>query len=67
VPQDAAFDCPSLLRIELGKIGGGHTTIAKSEIGRRNANDTKFIVPAQAVAARGRPNAPGRHRRYRDI
>jgi hypothetical protein len=43
------------------------TTIAKSEIGRRNANDTKFIVPAQAVAARGRPNAPGRHRRYRDI
>jgi len=31
------------------------TIIIKSEIGRRNANDTKFIVPPVPVAA------PGRH------
>jgi len=31
------------------------TIIIKSEIGRRNANDTKFIVPPLPVAA------PGRH------
>src|SRR6266446_1816111 len=44
------------------------TTIVKSEIGRRNANDTKFIVPPQPAAAPGRPNAPGRRQRsYRDI
>jgi hypothetical protein len=28
------------------------TTIVKSEIGRRNANDTKFIVTPQPVSAR---------------
>jgi hypothetical protein len=31
------------------------TTIVKSEIGRRNASDTKFIVPPQPAAASGRP------------
>src|SRR3954451_8239904 len=38
------------------------TTIVKSEIGRRNANDTKFIVPPQPAAATG-----ARQRNYRDI
>src|SRR5437879_7759052 len=33
-------------------------TIVKSVIGRRNANDTKLIVPPQPVAAPGRPSAP---------
>jgi transposase-like protein len=28
------------------------TTIVNSEIGRRNANDTRFIVPPQPAAAR---------------
>jgi hypothetical protein len=36
------------------------TTIVKSEIGRRNANDTRFIVAAQPVVAHGRPNPLGR-------
>jgi hypothetical protein len=27
------------------------TTAIKSEIGRRNANDTRFIVPLQSAAA----------------
>src|SRR6267154_3148485 len=44
------------------------TTIVKSEIGRRNANDTKFIVPPQPAAAPGRPSAAGRrHRNYGDM
>src|SRR5690242_2814672 len=30
-------------------------TIVKSVIGRRNANDTRFIVPPQPAAAPGRP------------
>src|ERR1700716_2101895 len=39
------------------------TTIVKSEIGRRNANDTKFIVPPQPAAAPGGASAVGRHQR----
>src|SRR5260221_11134304 len=39
------------------------TTIIKSEIGRRNANDTKLIVPPQPAAAPGRPSAPRRRQR----
>src|SRR5947209_2768074 len=31
------------------------TTIVKSVIGRRSANDTKFIVPPQPATAPGRP------------
>jgi hypothetical protein len=34
------------------------TTIVKSEIGRRNANDTKFIVPPQPALPR--PDDRGR-------
>jgi hypothetical protein len=34
------------------------TTIVKSEIGRRNAKDTKFIVPAQSALPR--PDDRGR-------
>src|SRR6266403_6272033 len=40
------------------------TTIVKSEIGRRNANDTKFIVPPQPIAKHGRPSAPRRHQQH---
>jgi len=44
------------------------TIVIKIEIGRRNENDTKFIVPPQPVAAPVRPNAPVRRRlNHRDI
>jgi len=43
-------------------------TIVKSEIGRRNANDTKFIVLPHPAAAPGRPSAAGpQQRNYRDV
>jgi hypothetical protein len=44
------------------------TIAIKSEIGRRNAKDTKFIVPPQSVAAPEWPDALGwRARSYRDM
>jgi hypothetical protein len=45
------------------------TTIVKSEIGRRNANDTKFIVPPQSTLARpdGRVRLHGSNKNYRDV
>jgi hypothetical protein len=45
------------------------TTIVKSEIGRRNANDTKFIVPPLTVLPRrdGRALLDGSNKNYRDI
>src|SRR5260221_5794104 len=39
------------------------TTIIKSEIGRRIANDTKLIVPPRPAVAPGRPSAPRRRQR----
>src|SRR5215469_5098560 len=42
-------------------------TAINSEIGRRSAKDTRFIVPLRPVAGRGRPNAPGHpNENYRD-
>jgi hypothetical protein len=44
-------------------------TIVKSEIGRRNANDTKFIVPPQSALPRpeARARLDGTNENYRDI
>jgi hypothetical protein len=44
-------------------------TIVKSEIGRRNANDTKFIVPPQPALPRpdDRARFDGSNENYRDI
>src|SRR6266850_3569342 len=43
-------------------------TIVKSEIGRRNANDTRFIVLPQPAAAPGPPTALGRRQQnYEDV
>jgi hypothetical protein len=44
-------------------------TIAKSEIGRRNANDTKFIVPPQPALPRPDDRAclDGSNKNYDDI
>jgi hypothetical protein len=41
-------------------------TIVKSEIGRRNANDTKFIVTPQPVSPR-RARPDGSNEKLRDI
>src|SRR6266478_526362 len=45
------------------------TTIVKSEIGRRNANDTKFIAPPQPALPRpdDRARLDGTNENYRDI
>src|ERR1700687_5351186 len=45
------------------------TIIVKSEIGRRNANDTKFIVPPHPVLPRPDDRAflDGSNKNYRDI
>src|SRR6267154_4375531 len=45
------------------------TTIVKSEIGRRNANDTRFIVPPQPALPRpdDRARLDGSNENYRDI
>jgi hypothetical protein len=45
------------------------TTIVKSEIGRRNANDTKFIVPPQPARPRpdDRARLDGTNKTYRDV
>src|ERR1700694_2777300 len=45
------------------------TTIVKSEIGRRNANDTRFIVPPQPVQPRpdNRARLDGSNKNNRDI
>src|SRR6266404_1705684 len=45
------------------------TTIVKSEIGRRNANDTKFIVTRQPALLRpdDRARLDGTNENYRDI
>jgi hypothetical protein len=44
-------------------------TIVKSEIGRRNANDTKYIVPPHPVLPRPDDRAflDGSNKNYRDI
>src|SRR5258707_9945275 len=44
------------------------TTIAKSEIGRRNANDTRFIVPPQPALPRpdDGPRLDGSNKNDRD-
>jgi hypothetical protein len=44
-------------------------TIVKSEIGRRNANDTKFIVTPQPALQRldDRARLDGSNKNYRDI
>src|SRR5882762_365946 len=44
-------------------------TIVKSEIGRRNANDTKFIEPPQPALPRpdDRSHLDGDNKHYRDI
>jgi len=44
-------------------------TIVKSEIGRRNANDTKFIVPPQPALPRpdDRARLDGSNKNYDDI
>jgi hypothetical protein len=45
------------------------TTIVKSEIGRRNANDTKFIVPPQPALPRpdDRARLDSSNKNYGDI
>src|SRR5882672_11535805 len=45
------------------------TTIVKSEIGRRNANDTRFIVPPRHAVPRrdDRARLDGGNKNYRDI
>jgi hypothetical protein len=42
-------------------------TVIKSEIGRRNANDTMFVVPPQPVATPGRNFFNRRHTLTRSL
>jgi len=60
--RDHANSFPVRLRKLPCSVSRAATTIVNSEIGRRKANDTKFIVPPQPAAAAGRSSTPGRHR-----